>query len=82
MGIQVTYTAKSDWALDPGAWELLTTDGLEVPLAADPPMPESLAEGQAATYTLVTETDVNLDGAFIAYVDTETTTFVFVVALE
>ena len=39
--------AKSDWPLDPGAWELLTADGTEVPLAADPPMPGSLAEGQA-----------------------------------
>ena len=80
--IQATYTAKSDWALDPGAWELLTADGIEVPLAADPPMPGSLGEGQSATYTLVTETDVDLEGAFIAYVDTEAATFVFVVALE
>lgn len=80
--VQATYTAKSDWALDPGAWELLTADGIEVPLAADPPMPGSLGEGQSATYTLVTETEVDLEGAFIAYVDTEAATFVFVVALE
>ncbi len=80
--IQTTYTAKSDWALDPGAWELLTADGIEIPLAADPPMPGSLGEGQSGTYSLVTETEVELDGAFIAYVDTEAATFVFVVALE
>ena len=53
-----------------------------MPLAADPPMPGSLAEGEAGAYTLVTETDVDLEGAFIAYVDTEAATFVFVVALE
>ena len=82
VSIQVTYSAKSDWALDPGAWELLTAEGVELPLAADPPMPGSLGEGQSATYTLVTETEVNLEGAFIAYVDTEAATFVFVVALE
>ena len=45
-------------------------------------MPASLGEGQAGAYTLVTETDVDLEGAFIAYVDTEAATFVFVVALE
>ena len=82
VGIQVTYTAKSGWALDPGAWELLTAGGIELPLAADPPMPASLAEGQSGTYTLITETELDLDGAFIAYVDTEATTFVFLVALE
>jgi uncharacterized membrane protein len=80
--IRTTYTAKSDWALDPGAWELLTADGIELPLAADPPMPASLGEGQTATYTLVTETELDLEGAFIAYVDTEAATFLFVVALE
>ena len=82
VSIQVTYSAKSEWALDPGAWELLTAEGVELPLAADPPMPGSLGEGQSATYTLVTETEVDLEGAFIAYVDTEAATFVFVVALE
>ena len=45
-------------------------------------MPASLADGQAATYTLVTDTELDLEGAFIAYVDTETATFVFLVALE
>ena len=82
VNIRATYSAKSDWALDPGAWELLTAEGIEVPLAADPPMPASLTEGQTATYTLVTETELDLEGAFIAYVDTEATTFVFLVALE
>ena len=80
--VKATYTAKSDWPLDPGAWELLTAGGAEIPLVADPPMPGSLPEGDAATYTLVTETDVDLEGAFIAYVDTEAATFVYVVALE
>ena len=70
------------WPLDPGAWELLTADGTEIPLAADPPMPGSLAAGQARTITLVAETDVDLESAFIAYVDTEAATFVFVVALD
>jgi uncharacterized membrane protein len=82
VNIRATYSAKSDWAVDPGAWELLTAEGIEVPLVADPPMPASLTEGQTATYTLVTETELDLEGAFIAYVDTEAATFVFVVALE
>jgi uncharacterized membrane protein len=80
--VQVTYTAKADWALDPGAWELLTADGTQVPLTADPPMPGVLASGDAATYGLIAETEVDLTDAFIAYVDTEAAEFVFVVALE
>ena len=80
--VEATYSAKSDWPLDPGAWELLTANGTEIPLAANPPMPGSLGAGDAGTFTLVAETDVDLESAFIAYVDTEAATFVFVVALE
>ena len=83
MTIQATYTAKSDWALDPGAWELLTADGIEVPLAADPPMPGVARRRASQPPTRSSpRPSVDLEGAFIAYVDTEAATFVFVVALE
>ena len=80
--VNVTYFAKADWPIDPGAWEILTGDGTEVPLVADPALPASLAADQAGSYTLVAETDADLTGAFIAYVDTESAEFVFVVSIE
>jgi hypothetical protein len=80
--VSVTYAAKADWAIDPGAWEILTADGTEIPLVADPPMPASLGTDQTATYSLVADTDQDLTDAFIAYVDTAAQQFVFVVSLE
>lgn len=80
--VSVTYAAKADWALDPGAWEILTADGTELPLVADPPLPSSLAAGQTAAYSLGAVTDEDLTGSFIAYVDTAAHEFVFVVSLE
>ncbi|HET7830528.1 MAG TPA: YibE/F family protein [Candidatus Limnocylindrales bacterium] len=80
--VSVTYAAKADWALDPGAWEILTADGTELPLVADPPLPSSLAADQTASYSLTAETDEDLTGSFIAYVDTAVHEFVFVVSLE
>jgi hypothetical protein len=82
IAVSVTYAAKADWPIDPAAWEILTADGVELPLVADPAMPASLATDQTATYSLLAETAEDLTGAFIAYVDTAAQQFVFVVSLE
>jgi uncharacterized membrane protein len=80
--VSVTYAAKADWAVDPGAWEILTADGTEVPLVADPALPASLAADQTASYSLAAQTAEDLTGSFIGYVDTAAQQFVFVVSLE
>ena len=82
--LEVRYSATADWALDPSAWEILTADGGEVPFVADPALPPLLAAGDTATYTLSASMDaaVDLTDAFIAYVDSRTGSFVFLVPLE
>jgi uncharacterized membrane protein len=82
--LEVRYTATADWALDPSAWEILTSDGGEVPFIANPALPPVLPAGDSATYTMRASMDaaVDLTDAFIAYLDTPTGSFVFLVALE
>jgi uncharacterized membrane protein len=83
--VEVTYAAAADWELDASAWEVLTADGSEIPLVAEPALPALLRAGQTTTYTLrasMAAADVDLVDAFVAYVDTPTASFVFLVALE
>jgi hypothetical protein len=82
VSVEVTYEAAAEWPLDPGAWELLTADGTEIPLVASPALPASLAAGEQRTFTLAAETDADLVDGFVAYVGQGGGTFVFLVALE
>lgn len=81
---EVRYSATADWVLDPSAWEILTSDGGQIPLVGDPAFASVLPVGDAATYTIRASMDASVDltDAFIAYVDTPTESFVFLVALE
>ncbi len=82
--LEVTYSAMADWPIDPFAWEILTAEGEEIPLVADPSLPALLSSGTTATFTLGASMDdaVDLTDAFVAYVDSATASFVFLVALE
>ena len=76
----VSYAAIGTWPLDPNAWEILTANGTEIPLAAAPPVSGTLAAGDTRTFAISAQTSKNLRNAFIAYRDTPDT-FTFLVAL-
>ena len=67
--VVVDYAAIGDWPLDPEVWEILTSDGTEIPLDASPPMAGSLPAGDQRSFTLTAVTRRGLGGAFIAYRD-------------
>ena len=75
------YAAIGDWPLDPEVWEILTSDGTEIPLDASPPMAGSLPAGDQRSFTLTAVTRRGLGGAFIAYRDSPDT-FLFLVPLD
>ena len=77
---KVTYAAIGAWPLDATAWEILTSDGTEIPLVAEPPLSGTLVAGDRRSFTLTAETSKSLRDAFIAYRDTPDT-FAFLVAL-
>ena len=76
----VSYAAIATWPLDPTAWEILTANGTEIPLAASPPVSGTLAAGDTRTFAVSAQTTKNLRNAFIAYRDTPDS-FTFLVAL-
>ena len=76
---EITFRALQENAID--VYPEYTGTGLLV-ILADPPLPSSLAADQTASYSLTAETDEDLTGSFIAYVDTAAHEFVFVVSLE
>jgi uncharacterized membrane protein len=82
--VTVTYMTGpgAEWPVDAAAWEVLASDGTEVPLVATPALPATLEAGEVRTFTLRAETAVDLVDGFIAYVDPAVGTFVFLVALE
>jgi uncharacterized membrane protein len=79
--VNARYDAIGAWPLDPGAWEILTADGVEIPLAADPAIDGTLEAGDGLDVTLSASTRRKLDGAFIAYKDSPET-FLFLVPLD
>lgn len=80
--VKVSYAATADWPPDPAAWELLTADGTSVPLTADAPLPETIAAGTTLEVTLRATTELDLAGGFVAYLDPEAASFVFLVPLD
>ena len=78
--VVVSYAAIGTWPLDPGVWEILTSDGTEIPLTPTPAMSGTLEAGDDATFTLTGETSKRLRDAFVAYRDSPET-FAFLVAL-
>lgn len=80
--VEVAYEAASPWTPDATAWELLTVDGVEIPLLPVQ-APPALSAGQSARVTLRGEAAADaLRDAFVAYVDRATEGFVLLVALE
>ncbi|HEX5827133.1 MAG TPA: YibE/F family protein [Candidatus Limnocylindrales bacterium] len=80
--VEVAYDPVETWPLDPAAWELLTSEGVPVPLVASPELPASIPAGERRTFTLRAETSEDLTDAFIAYVDTVAGELVFLVGLD
>jgi uncharacterized membrane protein len=83
--VDVRYTATSPMATDAGSWELLLTDGSEAPLSGasgGEPLPPALAAGETRDVRLEGSFATSEDLPFIAYVDTTTGDFVFLVSVE
>ncbi len=81
VSVVVDYAALGAWPLDPSVWEVLTSDGTEIPLDASPPLDGSLEAGEQRSYTLTAVTSERLKGAFVAYRDSPET-FQFLVPLD